>query len=685
MKAWFIIAALFLLLIASAWGQEEELIVLEEIQITAGRGEDTTFDVSTGVTVVGPKEIERRAPEVLPDLLRGKEGTFVQQTTPGQAAPIIRGLKGSEVLHLVDGMRLNNAFFRNAPNQYLALVDAYNVERVEVVRGPSSVLYGSDAMGGVVQVITPIPRVESEEWQLGGSALGKFASADLSGVTRLSLKAGRRGIALSTGFTYQDVDDRRIGGGDVIKPSDFTVHAADGKIVINPARDHEVLLNFQFLEQPKTPRTDELVPGFGQIVPSSAVFSFEPNNRLFLHGRYRVLHPLSFVDRFQFSLAYQEINDDRRQRDFGSIFENRERNKSELKGVTIQATSHWREWMTLTYGGEVYLDKIKSSRIRTNIQTGAIQDGQSRFPDGSTMNSFGFYVQDEIQPIPSLVITLGGRFSLFDIDLGDTPQGAGLDLDFDDLTGSLGLMYSLTPEVKLVTNVGRGFRAPNIFDLGTVGPRPGARFNIPNPDLEAEKVLTVDWGVKVQTSRFQGEAFGYYSDFTDKIESVPTKAVTSDGRTVVQSQNLSQVILWGAEMGARFLVREDLELSTSLTFTWGEEEFPDGRTEPADRIPPLNGRVGLLYRPRPTLWIEPFIRFATEQDRLSPRDKADPRINPNGTPGWVTGNVHLGWDIHPNVGLRFALENITNLKYREHGSGIDAPGVNAIFSLQGRF
>lgn len=687
MKGWLIVTlvSLFpLILPVRAWGEKEEPLLLEEIQVTATREPRTPFEVPTGVTIVGPREIERRTPEVLPDLLRGEEGVFVQQTTAGQATPIIRGLKGSEVLHLVDGMRLNNAFFRNAPNQYIALVDAYNVERVEVVRGPASTLYGSDAMGGVVQIITPVPRFDTEEWDVDGRALGQFASADLSAVSRISLKAGRRGIAVSGGFTYQDTDDRRAGGGEVQRPSDFTLYAGDMKILGTPAEGHEVLFNFQYLQQPKTPRFDELVAGFGQTQPASAVFFFEPNDRLFLHGRYRVLQPLPFVDRFELNAAYQEINDDQRQRDFGSTQENRERNSSELKGVTLQATSHWGEWMNFIYGGEVYFDRVKSSRRRTDIQTGVTQDATSRFPDGSTMNSFAFYVQDEIRLFAPLTITLGGRFSHFDIELPEADRGMGVDLSFDDVTGNLGLLYSLTPAVNLVTNVGRGFRAPNVFDLGTFGPRPGNRFNIPNADLKPEKVVTVDWGVKVRTSSFQGEAFGFYSDFMDKIESVPTGEIRN-GRTVVQSQNVKKVILWGAEAGARFLVREDLELSGSLIFTWGEEEFPDGSKGPADRIPPLSGQAAVLYRPLPTLWVEPLVRFATRQDRLSDRDRTDPRINPSGTPGWVTANVRLGWDVHPNVGIRLALENLIDLNYREHGSGIDAPGFNAVLSVEGRF
>jgi outer membrane receptor protein involved in Fe transport len=398
-----------------------------------------------------------------------------------------------------------------------------------------------------------------------------------------------------------------------------------------------------------------------------------------------MLQPLSFVDSVQLNVAYQEIDDGQRQRDFGSVIENRERNKSELVGVTLQGHSHWGEFMDFTYGGEVYLDKIQSSRILTDITTGESQAGQSRFPDGSTMDSFAFYIQDEIRPFSALVVTLGGRFSYVEENLPPADRGVGAALNFNRLTGNLGLMYHLSPAVRLVANLGQGFRAPNVFDLGTLGPRPGNRFNVPNQDLSPETVVTADWGFKVQTSDFQGEAFGYYSNYKDKIASVETGEVTPDGRIVVQNRNLNRVILWGAEAGARYQVREDLELSGSLTYTWGEEEFPDGSRAPADRIPPLNGLVSVRYRPGPALWVEPFIRFAARQDRLSEGNLSDPRINPDGTPGWATLNVRLGWDPHPNFGLRFALENITDANYREHGSGIDAPGINAILSAEGRF
>jgi outer membrane cobalamin receptor len=188
--------------------------VLETMQVTGTRGPASTFEVPTAVTVIGAEEIERESTQLVPDLLRGRAGVYVQQTTPGQAIPIVRGLKGSEVLYLVDGMRLSNAIFRNSPNQYMALLDPVNVGRIELVRGAASALYGGDAMGGVVNVLTPEPRFEGENWQSRTAFDNRYNSAENSIHTHLALSAGRRDIGILGGFGYQDVDIVVAGGGD---------------------------------------------------------------------------------------------------------------------------------------------------------------------------------------------------------------------------------------------------------------------------------------------------------------------------------------------------------------------------------------------------------------------------------------------------------------------------------------
>ena len=659
-------------------------IVLPEMTITATREEQANFEVPRAVTIVPRDEIARQTPTVLPDLLRGQTGVFVQETTPGQGTPIIRGLTGSSVLMLVDGMRLNTAFFRPTPNQYFALVDPYNVDRLEVIRGAGSTLHGSDAMGGVVNIITPVPNFDTQEWQFHGRAVGRFASADKASITRLSLTGGKRGISLGAGFTYQNRDDLQDGGGTgVQRPSDFDACAADGALFLEHGK-HDILLNIQYLRQPKTPRYDELVVGFGQTQPSAAQFFFEPNDRLFVHARYRVNQPFTLIDRFEFHLAFQEINDDRRTRDFDSLVEQRDRNRSRMIGLTAQFTSHWQDWLFLTYGAEVYLDSITSRRRGRDRETGERLVLQSRFANGATIDSFAGYLQSEIWLHPKLTAVFGGRMSYFDIDLPRADRDVGGSLGIDDLTGQAGLIYYLAPTVNLVANIGRGFRVPNVFDLSTLGLRPGNRFHIPNPNLKPEKVLTIDAGIKWAASRFRGEVFGFYSDFEDKIEAVPTGAVTLEDRFIVQSRNLNAVTLWGIEAAGRFYVQESWEIFALCTYTWAEEEFPNGDTAPASRIPPFDGRVGTLYALTENLELEAFLRFATDQNRLSARDERDSRMNPKGTPGWLTTNLRLNWKINAHLSALLAVENLFDKSYREHGSGINASGVNTIVALEAK-
>lgn len=659
--------------------------LLPEMTVTATREERALSEAPQAVSTVEPEDIARQSPATLPDLLRGATGVFVQQTTPGQAAPIIRGLVGSSVLMLVDGMRLNSAFFRPAPNQYFALVDPYNVERIEIVREPGSTLYGSDAMGGVIQVFTPVPRFTTDQWQWRGRWLGQFGGADLSQVARFSVAGGKKGVSLSGGFTYQNHDDLRDGG-DLGKqyPSAFAVYAADGKLFLEDDRQ-DLLFNLQYVRQPKTPRFDELTPGFGQSHPSSAVFFFEPNDRVFLHGRYRWRAPFLFLDAAQLHLAFQEIKDDRRSRDFDSAEEDRERNRSRLTGVTLQLSSHWRDWMLVTYGGEIYLDEIKSRRQRRDLETGQRARPASRFADGSLMNSFAAYLQDEILLHPRFTIILGGRISYFNIDIPKADRAVGVKLHFTDLTGSVGLLYRPAPPLSLVANIGRGFRAPNIFDLSTLGSRPGNRFQIPNTQLRPEQIRSVDMGVKLFFPRFTGEIFGFYASYDDKIEAAPTGDVTPDGRNIVRSANLNTVSLVGAEAGGRWRLAEWTEVYGNVTLTWGEEKFRDGQKTPADRIPPANGRVGAWAQLHPRVWVEPYLEYAFSQHRLSARDRADPRINPHGTPGWLTVAFRMGWELHEHLGVRLSIENIFDKAYRQHGSGINASGVNAVAALEVRF
>lgn len=188
--------------------------VLEHVQVTATRTSKRDIDISAAVTAIDEDAMRELAPDVIAEMLRGQPGTFFQQTTPGQGIPVIRGLKGSQVLHLVDGMRLNNAFFRNAPNQYLGLVDAFAAQRMEVVRGSQGSLYGADAMGGVVNVLTPEPTFTEPDWQQESRLYGSYDSVDDGWVLSARTRGGKRGFGFTGGATYQDHSARQSGSGE---------------------------------------------------------------------------------------------------------------------------------------------------------------------------------------------------------------------------------------------------------------------------------------------------------------------------------------------------------------------------------------------------------------------------------------------------------------------------------------
>jgi outer membrane receptor protein involved in Fe transport len=649
---------------------------LEHVQVTATRTAKRDIDIAAAVTAVNEDAILASAPDVIAEVLRGEPGTFFQQTTPGQGIPIIRGLKGSQVLHMVDGMRLNNAFFRNAPNQYLGLVDSFAAERMEVVRGSQGSLYGADAMGGVLNIITPEPVYDSTSWRQEGKLYGSYDSVDKGWILSARTQGGKQGWGFAGGASYQDHSSRTSGSGEKLVPSAYKSKAADLKFVADTGERSSLMLSAQIMEQPSTPRYDELVAGYGQDEPSSEQFLFEPNRRSFIHARYRLEGQSHLFDQFEAHLARQVITDDRLTQEYGNPVVVTEHNSSTLDGLTLQFNSSLSSGMQFVWGAEYYTDAVDSNRFAGAEDSEMQTEVASRFPDGSSMDSAAVYLSGDWFATDTFDLSAGLRYSWFDISLPASDYHDSVALTPSDLTGDIHVVYELNPGIKLVANLGRGFRPPNIFDLAALGPRPGNRFNAANTELDPETVWSYDIGFKMESGSVEFEVFAFYLDYSDKITSTFTGEVTEDGRDIVRSENLNNVDIYGLEAGAYWAVMDDLNTYAVINYTRGEEQNHLGPVFPADRIPPLNGKLGLEYFFAGDWRIEPYLLFADEQDRLSPRDVRDPRINPNGTAGWGTLNLLLDWQATASMQLGLRLENLADKSYREHASGIDAPGRN---------
>ncbi len=654
---------------------------LDAVQVTATLVAEDSRKIAAPVVVIDERRLHQADATVI-ESLRGVPGAFVQQTTPGQSAVFIRGSKGSEILHMVDGFRLNSGIFRNAPNQYFSLVDGQSLERLELLRGPSAGLYGSDAMGGVVNLLTPNP-LDLEPNSTQHVLRARADSAQSLLLTHYSGAARAEGFAAQVSATRTDVGDRKIGGGDERPFSSFESNSVNAKL----AYEHEAMgrfsLNLQDTYQPLTYRHDELVPGFGQTAATSAVATFEPQARQFAQITWEQALAGAWFQNIRAQIGKQVIRDDRRSRDTGSFSEAREANTDRMAGGSVLLSGASEGGHRYSVGLDAYGEKVKSSRINRDIRTNVATSVNGRFPNGSVQDSWSVFAIDdwEINERVDWVVT--GRYSDFELDIPAQPGLTGVRINNESFSGHTGVSVAVAEGTRLVGNVGRGFRAPNIFDVGQFGNRPSNRFAIPNPALKPETVVSVDFGVKHDGEAFDFEAFAFRSEFDDKIVTAFTGRNVGSRREV-QNRNASSAELYGVEFGFTWDVSSDVWLDGSLNWTRGTEEL-DGNSQVADRIPPMNLFLSANWQMDDQWRFNADVLAASRQDRLSERDRTDPRIDPNGTGGFGRFDVGASYAVTTDLDLSFSVENIADKQYREHGSGIDAIGRNFVLGVDWRF
>ena len=685
-------------------------IQLDPVQVTATRAPESSFEVPQPLTVLTAEDIAKKTPQVMGELLRGQPGVYFQQTGPGQGMAIVRGLKGAEVLHLVDGFRLNNAFFRTAPSQYIALVDAYNIGQLEVLRGPYATLYGSDAMGGVVQITTPEQRFTTESPSFRTQVLGHYATADLAKVGRISHAIGNKTLSVSGGITTASYGNRDVGGkaqfadgrGNInfsskrAGPAEYTARSYDLKAIWAVTAADEFTLSYQRYGMPSGfPRYNEVVPGSKPIAANANPARFESdyfNDRDFYHLRYRHTAPLAFVDSIELHLGRQIIEDDRYDRfmpNATTVRQQLEYNRSTLDGFTAALSSKLGAH-TLRYGVELYQDQVDSSLLRQNnsgpytASTASNPAGfNSRFPNGAESDNYGVYLSDAFKASDRLLIDLGVRGNKTETTLPAAPASdriSGFKPESTDYSAQLGLRYALTPQLAFVANAGRGYRAPNINDLAAVGTRSNSRFTVSNTNLEPETISSGDMGFKFSGKNAAAELVGFYSHYEDRIDLISGAVPMGSGECpatetnpCAQNQNIQQARYYGLESALRYRLMPTLTSYATLNVVHAEKKVK-GVTSPGNRTPPVNAVLGAEWQVLPTLVIEPSVWMNGSQHRLDSVDKADNRIANGGTAGFAVVNLRAGWTPNETYRLQLFGENLLDKSYREHGSGIDGRG-----------
>jgi outer membrane receptor protein involved in Fe transport len=395
---------------------------------------------------------------------------------------------------------------------------------------------------------------------------------------------------------------------------------------------------------------------------------------VFAHVQHEFRHIESGID-WHVDAAWQRVDDDRTTRDFESPSRRFERNRSDLFALSLNASGGGRpgNWIA---GLDVQSDTVSSGRDELDIYSLARRTLAPRFPDGSRIDQAALFVHGEAVLADKHRLAGGLRVSDVRIEIPTTELLTGADIDVRRLSGDLGWIYEFKDGFQLVANAGVGFRAPNIADIGTLGDRPGNRFNEPNVNLGAEEVLQFDMGLRHESDRNSFELSLYTLRYSDRIVSVLTGETTNTGRDIVRSENIADSRIHGLEAQWNLSLTDSTLLSAVVNYSYGTESLSGDERQPADRIPPLSGRLLLQVDVDDDWHIQGLFAAADRQDRLSDRDVRDSRINPLGTPGWSTLGIAASWMPGDTWRVDFGIENIFDRRYRVHGSGIDANGVN---------
>jgi len=691
-----------LLALSQGPSQESPALEVGETVVLAPRAEESPARSPAVVTTVTGDQLEATGERSLPRALARTAGVWVQETNLGGGAVVLNGFLGNRVLIVVDGVRLNDSTTRSGPNQSLNGIDPRTVDRVEVVRGPASLLYGSDAVGGAILVWTKrrAPRSRDGDpraWRGGFDV--DVGTAALGGRATLTESwAGRDQGALAIG-SLQSYDDLRAGGGEVQDPSGYGGTAAFGSWELALGEHRTLRVVGRRTRDLDVPRTDRLRAGYGQTQPQNAVWDYELQDRWSMLVAYGDDEPGGLADRMEARLSLRDYTEERRIRKTGSITESFEHDRTQTVGLSVDWKRALGEGQILTWGLDADNDQVDSYRTDVDVTTGIGTPQDGAFADGSRYTSTGAFLRDELFWLDPWIVTAGLRFSYFDFAFENFPvNGGGREQgNFSALTGALSVRRDFEGGLGMTATVGQAFRAPNLDDLANNGSFAGG-FEFANPDLEPEQSVTGQLSFDLRRERWGGYLGLYYTSIDELIgRTLLDPGTPPPGDETYLRDNVGTAEVFGLNLGAdRRLGAADSPWSLRAQASWtygtqrGENIDPADPAEdevPFQRIPPLFGELGLRWEEpapgRPPRWGELTARFAADQDRLHPQDELDPRIDPDGTPGWLVLDVDVGGPLEPEGGSRWnlGLHNLLDETYRVHASGLDAPGFQLVLGL----
>lgn len=682
-------------------GVEVAPVAMADLVVTATRDARPPLDVPQATQVLNAERLRVDAPvRTVPEAFKHMPGVMVQKTSHGQGSPYIRGFTGYRNLFLIDGVRLNNSVFRDGPNQYWSTVDPFSLSRLELVSGPGSVLYGSDAIGGTVNALTRGVRDLRPGRTWDRRLYTRVASAEDALIGRAEAIGWLTDdLALTVGYSYMDFGDVE-GGGSVgtQEKTGYDERAWDAKLEYVFPGGAFLTLAHQDVAMDDAWRTHRTLYGIdweGLSVGNELRHVFD-QDRALTYLQYHAEGRGGAVDSIHAGLS-RHAQEERMDRLRTGPRHDEQGFDVETFGAFVSLKSP-SPLGTLVYGAELYHDAVDTFS-RTLNPDGSVKSSAIQGPvgDDATYDMLGLYLQDELALHDRLTMILGGRYSDAEADadaVADPSSGERISVsgDWDAVVGSARWLYALDTlqQWRLFTGVAQGFRAPNLSDLTRYDSARTDELETPAPDLDPERFVTYELGVKAESSVLALQLAYFYTDIADMIIRTPTGRVI-DEQNEVTKRNAGDGYVQGVEVAARYRIWRGLRILGAFTWMDGEvETYPTSdrvlREEPIDRLMPPTGRVGLRWDAGGRCWVESTCTVAAEADDLSSQEAADTsRIPPGGTPGYTVVDVRAGWRHSEALAFSVAVENIGDEDYRVHGSGINEPGRNVVLAADMTF
>jgi hemoglobin/transferrin/lactoferrin receptor protein len=703
---------------------------LDEVVVSVSKFGQQRKDIPQQIVTLTSYDVAFTNPQTAADLLESSGQVYVQKSQLGGGSPLIRGFSTNRLLITVDGVRFNTAIFRGGNVQNVISIDPFTINRSEVILGPGSVVYGSDAVGGVMNFYTKDPRFSLKEgMDVSGQVTGRYSSANFEKTGHAELNLGMKKWAFLTSVTYSDFDDLKMGkygpddylrfeyadridGQDVIVnnpdprvqvPTGYDQINAMQKIRFMPESDWDFELGLFYTTTSDYPRYDRLYrQRDGNL--RSAEWYYGPQE--WLSGNLQVNHNSrsNLYDESLLTLSYQQFAESRNDRDFGEniLFETDERVSAYSAGLDLSKKLNK---ATVFYGLEYVYNMVNSEGKQTNINTGNSEGDISRYPDGATWQSMAAYGSLQYKLSEDFSFQGGLRYN--HILLKASFEGPYYDFPFTEadintgaFTGSAGFAWQASEILGWKINFGTAFRAPNVDDVGKVFDSEPGSVVVPNPDLEAEYAYNYELGANLNFDDFvKLELAGYITQLKDALvrrdfELDGQKELIYQGElSKVQAiQNAAKAEVYGFEAGLEVNFSEELQLTSQYSITDGFEEDDSGNTNPIRHAAPQFGNSHLIWKSG-KLKLDAFAEYNGQFDfeDLAPSQQnndflyaKDENGNPY-SPKWYTLNLGGQYEINNALTLNAVLENITNQRYRPYSSGIAAPGTNLIVAASFKF